>query len=169
MSVVLDERPVIVPLTSACRALGVQRSGIYARRAQRARGVTEPRRCRRYSTQPRALSAKECQRVLSYAAEHRFIDQPAFEIHRALLDEGICLCSLSTFHRILRRARQNGDRRVRREPQHHAVPRLEACAPNRVWTWDCVRHEALLTVPWCKTTAARLSQQSGTSWGQSAP
>lgn len=137
MSAVLDERPPYVPLAAACRALGVHRGGIYARRAQRERGVHEPRRSRRHAAQPRALDAEERAAVLACAAEPRFIDQPVFEIHRTLLDEGVCLCSLSTFHRILRRESQNGDRRVRREPQRHAVPRLEARAPNEVWTWDC--------------------------------
>lgn len=69
--------------------------------------------------------------------EDRFRDQPAYEIEQQLLEEGRRLCSLSTMHRILREAKQNGDRRDRREPQRHAVPRVSARAANEVWTWDC--------------------------------
>lgn len=69
--------------------------------------------------------------------EERFAVQPPHEIHRTVLDEGCSLCSLSTMHRILRDYAHNSDRRDRRTSQHHAVPRLAACAPNEVWTWDC--------------------------------
>ena len=138
MSAVLDERPEAVPLAAACRALGCSRSVIYARRARRA--VSDdgaPRRDRRTSCQPRALSPAQRATVLAVLNESRFVDQPPYEIHRTLLDEGHSLCSVSTMHRLLRESAQNGDRRDRRPPQRHPVPRLMACAPNEVWTWDC--------------------------------
>ena len=31
------------------------------------------------------------------------------------------------------------DRRNHREPRHHAIPRLEATAPNQVWSWDITK------------------------------
>ena len=138
MNVVLDERPETIPLAAACRALDCPRSVVYARRARRAAcDDGAPRRARRESRQPRALSATQRADVLAVMNEERFADQPPYEIHRTLLDEGRSLCSLSTMHRILRENAQNGERRDRRAPQRHTVPRLMACAPNQVWTWDC--------------------------------
>jgi putative transposase len=66
-----------------------------------------------------------------------FCNQPPVEIYQTLLERGEHLCSISTMHRLLRERRENGERRAPREPQHHAIPRLQAHAPNEVWTWDC--------------------------------
>jgi hypothetical protein len=41
---------------------------------------------------------------------------------------------VSTMHRRLRQAGENGEGRHQRAAQHHAVPRLLARAPNEVWT-----------------------------------
>jgi len=138
VKVVLDERPDTVPLATACRALACSRSVVYDRRKRRAtRDDDAPRRDRRTSHQPRALDEKQRAEVLAVLNEEQFVDQPPYEIHRTLLDQGRSLCSLSTMHRLLRKNAQNGERRDRREPQRHAVPRLVATAPNDVWTWDC--------------------------------
>ena len=40
-------------------------------------------------------------------------------------------------HRLLRQRGEHGERRAQSAPQHHAIPRLVAQAPNDVWTWDC--------------------------------
>ena len=141
MNLVLDERPASVPFAAACRALGVSRSAMYRRRDQRAAAgnAVAPSTGRKTSAQPRALNDDERRRVLDTLNSERFCDQPPAQIFHTLLDEGVRLCSIATMHRLLREQRQNGDRRARREPQHHAVPRLEASAPNRVWTWDCTK------------------------------
>lgn len=154
MSLVLDERPAHVPFAAACRALGVSRSTMHGRARRVALdasaaatgtgpGRSAPRTCRKSSAQPRALGAERRAYVLGVLNAERFRDQPPVEIFHALLEEGEHLCSISTMHRILREQRQNGDRRDRREPQRHAVPRLEATAPNTVWTWDCTKAATL--------------------------
>ena len=61
----------------------------------------------------------------------------AVEVYQTLLERGVCLCSVSTMHRILREHGENGERRDQRAAQHNAIPRLIAQAPNEVWTWDC--------------------------------
>jgi putative transposase len=68
-----------------------------------------------------------------------FADQPPAEVYSQLLGQGQYLCSVSTMHRVLREAKENGERRVQRPAQHHAVPRLLAHQPNDVWTWDITK------------------------------
>ncbi len=132
------QRPEGLPLATACRALGLKRSSVYARRQASRLSVAEraERRSRRACTQPRALAPEERQAVREalYSPEYR--DQPPGEVHAALLAQGQYLGSLSTFHRILRADAAQGERRPQRAPQQHAIPRLCATAPNQVWTWD---------------------------------
>lgn len=139
MKAVLDDRLPTTPLAAACRALGCSRGAVYSERARRdgKRPLSSRGRSRRECDQPRALSADDRDQVYRLMNEERFMDQPVYEIHRTLLDEGVSLCSLSTMHRILRERGESGERRNRREPQHHAIPRLAASAPHDVWTWDC--------------------------------
>ena len=138
MNAVVQERPEGLPLATACRALGLNRSSVYARQHASGRSEAEraARRSRRTCHQPRALAPDERQAVRAalYSPEYR--DQPPAEVHAALLAQGQYLGSLSTFHRILRADAAQGERRLQRPPQHHAIPRLAATAPNQVWTWD---------------------------------
>lgn len=146
MKLVLDHKSETTPLATVCRAVGCSRSAVYTERARRVgKRPAKPRgRSRKGCHQPRALDTEERARIHSIASEERFQDQPAYEIHHTLLDEGVSLCSLSTFHRILHEYGENGDRRDRREPQRHAVPRVAAHAPNEVWTWDCSKLRTLV-------------------------
>jgi hypothetical protein len=145
MTAVVQARPEGLPLAAACRALGLNRSSVYAR--QQASGLSEEarteRRSRRGCVQPRALTPEERQTVRAVLYSPEYHDQPPAEVHAALLAQGQYLGSLSTFHRILRADAVQGERRLQRPPQHHAIPRLCATAPNQVWTWDIERHEAL--------------------------
>jgi putative transposase len=68
-----------------------------------------------------------------------YMDQPPREVYASLLGKGEYLCSVSTMYRILRHRGPVRDRRAHRERTHHAVPRLEATAPNQVWTWDITK------------------------------
>lgn len=138
MKVVLDERPAHIPLQAACSALGLNRSGVYARR-RRASTASDGsrRRSRKHAPQPRALTPQEREHVRSVLTSAEFCNQPPVEVYHTLLERGEYLCSLSTMHRVLREHGENGERRNQRGAKHHAVPRLEACQPNEVWTWDC--------------------------------
>ena len=105
------------------------------------------------------------------AACHRpeFHSSPPSQIVPALADQGIYVASESSFYRVLHEADEQHDRGRARKRRKRAKPTAyTATGPNQCWCWDVVRHEALLTVPRWKTVAARLSQQSGISWGQSA-
>ena len=135
MNRVIHERPARLPLTLACGVLGLNRSSVYARR-RRLEHKVAPRRSRKDSRQPRALSTSERQRVLDTLHSEAFCDQPPVEVYESLLEQGQYLCSVSTMHRLLCAARENGERRQQRPAQHHAIPRLLARQPHEVWTWD---------------------------------
>ncbi len=136
MSVVITERPDSVPLKTACSALGLHRSSVYARR-RRASERAGSRVSRKTAPQPRALQPDERQRVHATLTSPEFCNQPPVEVYQTLLERGVCLCSVSTMHRVLREHGENGERRDQRAAQHNAMPRLIAQAPNEVWTWDC--------------------------------
>ena len=136
MSVLIAERPQTVPLLAACRALGLNRSTVYARRRRSERSQA-PQTSRQHVPQPRALSSDERHHVHEVLTSAEFCNQPPIEVYQTLLERGVNLCSVSTMHRILREHSENGERRNQRAAQHHAIPRLEAKAPNEVWTWDC--------------------------------
>ena len=79
------QRPEGLPLATACRALGLKRSSVYARRQASRLSVAEraERRSRRACTQPRALAPEERQAVREalYSPEYR--DQPPGEVRLA--------------------------------------------------------------------------------------
>ena len=136
MNVLINERPVNIPLRTACKALGLNRSSVYARR-RRTSETASSRRSRKSAPQPRALAPQERRGVHDALSSAEFSNQPPVEVYHTLLERGEYLCSVSTMHRILREYGENGERRDQRAAQHHAMPRLVAHKPNEVWTWDC--------------------------------
>ena len=139
MNAVLTERPARLPLTQACRALGVPRSTVYARMGRAASGATHAGQPKKPAKQPRALGAAERAEVTSLLASPRYRDQTPTQMFHELLAQGIYLCSTSTMHRLLRQQKASGERRPQRPPRNHPVPRLLAAAPNQVWTWDITK------------------------------
>ena len=138
MTLVLTQRSKRLPLATACRVLGLNRSSVYARQ-RRGQAPSGPSTARRHCRQPRALSAVERAHVLEVLNSEEFRDQPPYEVYNALLKRGDYLCSVSTMYRLLRERNAQGERRQQRPAQHHAVPRLLASRPNQVWTWDITK------------------------------
>ncbi len=138
MKTVIEQRPDRLPMSIACQALGLNRSSVYRRRKQ-AENDNPPRRSRKQSIQPRALSNRERQHVMETLHSGPYCDQPPAEVYQRLLENGQYLCSVSTMHRLLRQRSENGDRRTQRPAQHNAIPRLLAFAPNEVWSWDITK------------------------------
>ncbi len=138
MIAVVDGRPSTLSLMRACDAVGLHRSTWYAD-SQRKRFMNHPPAPRQPVIQPRALSEAERTAVLDTLNSERFCDQPPVEVYHTLLDEGQYLCSVSTMHRLLKRQQLSGDRRAQRQITPQPVPRLKACAPNEVWTWDVTK------------------------------
>jgi len=126
----VHHRDPLIPLQRACGALRLPRASVY----RRLRPRPSPTAVR---TSPRALSEEERNEVLAVLHTERFVDQPPREVYATLLAEGRYLCSVRTMYRVLAAAGEVRERRNQRAPQqHHPVPRLQARAPNEVWTWD---------------------------------
>lgn len=135
MNSMIEERPEGLPLSSACKALGLNRSTVYKWLGCSSIDVA-PKRCRKNSKQPRALNEIERHSVLEVLHCEAYCDQPPTQVYYQLLEQGRYLCSISTMHRLLRSVDEYGDRRLQRPAQHNAIPRLRATKPNEVWTWD---------------------------------
>ncbi len=138
MNTLIEQRPDRLPMSVACQTLNLNRSSVYAR-LKRKENNTHPRRSRKTSQQPRALSQHECHHVIETLNSESYCDQPPAQIYHRLLEEDKYLCSVSTMHRLLRKHNINGERRSQRPAQHHAIPRLLAYSPNEVWTWDITK------------------------------
>lgn len=117
----------------ACALLGWSRATHY--RAQHPRDRTP----KRGTVPSNALSAAESARVLTELNSARFADKSVGQCWATLLDEGTYLCSMSTMHRLLRRAGQAGERRRQATHPARARPELLATAPLHVWSWDITK------------------------------
>lgn len=138
MNNVIELRPSQVSLKKACEVLYLNRSTAY-KKAKRAKLGESAKTSRKNAPQPRALTESERAKVVETLMCETYHDQPPVEIFHDLLEQGIYLCSIRTMHRILRQVNANGDRRKQRPSQKNAVPRLQATAPNQVYTWDITK------------------------------
>jgi len=138
MNNVIELRPKQVSLKKACEVLSLNRSTVY-HKAKRSKTNEPAKTSRKHAPQPRALTPGEEARVVETLMSERYRDQPPMEVYHDLLDQGVYLCSVRTMHRILGRENANGDRRNQRPAQKHAIPRLQATAPNEVYTWDITK------------------------------
>lgn len=121
-----------VGIKTACEALNLNRASFY-----RAQQISTPIAVRPPS--PLALSADEEQRVLAHLHSERFMDCSPYQVYAALLDDGVYLCSISTFYRILARHQEVRERRNQLRRPNYTKPELLATAPNQVWSWDITK------------------------------
>ena len=119
-----------LPRTRACAALGVVRATGY--RHDRPRAACSNVR----AVSHRRLSAAQREQILCTMHSDRFCDQTPMHVFHTLLGESRYLGSIRTFQRVLKDAHEARERRPIRPSQSHAIPRLQAAAPNQVWTWD---------------------------------
>ena len=161
MSILMENRPADVSVRAGCAALALPRASYYRYQQTVTEAANDgPSEDMPLSDAPEtvegtapgieaavatrtlpdnALSTAEQDQVLAILNSERFADQPPAEVYATLLSEGEYYCSVSTMYRLLRKARQTGERRLQREPQYHAIPRLKATRPNEVWTWDITK------------------------------
>ena len=92
----------------------------------------------------RLCDAEQAQ-VLAVLTCPEFVDQTPLQVYAILLERGEYLCSVSTMYRILTANTLVKDRRRQARHPARARPELIATGPGQVFTWDIVRHEALLT------------------------
>ncbi len=85
------------------------------------------------------LSAAERAHILATVNSNDFIDLPPVQIYARLLDEGIYLCSISTFYRVLEENRQVKERRRQARHPARAIPELVATLAGQVYTWDITK------------------------------
>jgi putative transposase len=124
-----------VGTAAACDALGVSRATLYRRR----RPPSTREAPRRRPPPARSLSAEERSGVVAALHADRFADRAPAAVYATLLDEGTYLCSIRTMYRILDAEGEARERRDQLRHPRYAKPRLEARAPNEVWTWDITR------------------------------
>ena len=120
-----------LPLKAACEVLGMPRATARRHLAPRRHGPPRPR-----PPSHRKLGEAENREILDVLHSERFQDQAPRQVYAELLDEGTYLASPSTMYRLLAANGESRERRDQRAARSHAVPRLEATAPNQCWTWD---------------------------------
>ena len=133
--------PFAVSERQACDALAICRNSLRAARARHGfcGPVSPERRKRRQAHQPRGLSAEERAEVKAVLTSPDYQDQPPTQVYYSLLQQGVYLCSISTMHRLMRADGLSGERRQQRPACPQPIPRLQAVAPNQVWTWDIAK------------------------------
>ena len=120
---------------TACTAVGLPISTFYRRTRLPVVGPQVKLKRRSH----RALPAADRERILAVLNSDRFGDKPPAQIHAALLDENVYMCSVSTMYRILRKNDLVRERRnILRHPEY-VKPELLATRPNQVWSWDITK------------------------------
>ena len=120
-----------VGVQTACEALAVPRSNLYA-----ARRPQPPAPLRLVSLPSNALNAAEKAVVLAHLNSDRFADKTPYEVYPQLLDDGSYLCSLRSMYRILAENQAVCDRRDQLRHPARPAPQVIARQPNQVWVWD---------------------------------
>jgi putative transposase len=121
-------------VSDACALMGVSRATWYRRQNPPAR-VTDPIP-QKERMQPAALTGEEQARIEGYLADEKFADFSVSQVFYRLLDEGVFIASLASWHRIARARKLSGDRRTQATHPPASIPELCAVRPNQVWSWD---------------------------------
>ena len=125
-----------IGVAGACRALAVNRAGVYRERCARAAPVQTPAV---RPTPPLSLSSLERQQLLDLLDSERFCEMAPAGIFATLLDEGRYHGSIRTMYRLLAAHHQLRERRHQRVHPVYAKPELLAVRPNQVWSWDITK------------------------------
>lgn len=126
------------PIVSLCQALDVGRATYY-RFARPAPAPTSPGDGQPRKPHPRALSAEEQTHALAVLNEEKFMDKAPRQVHAALLDQGIYICSVGTMYRLLDAHQQLRERRDQLSHPQYQKPELLATGPNQLWSWDITK------------------------------
>lgn len=135
----LVDGTVEAPMTRACEAVGLSRATVHRRRHPRQRPSSPEAADKTARRSARALSDLERLRVLEALHNPEHVDLAPREVYGRLLSMGIYLASVRTMYRLLAPLDETADRRRGHQHKRHAIPQLEAFAPNEVWTWDITK------------------------------
>jgi len=132
----IADSKVDITVSSLCPALGISRASFYRVQSPSSKQplVDQPRKLH-----PSSLSTEERTRVLEVLNQEKFMDKPPRQVHAALLDDEIYLCSVGTMYRILNANQQLRERRKFTSHPHYQKPELLATAPNQLWSWDITK------------------------------
>lgn len=121
-------------MVAACQVMGVSRPTWYRHRAPRAgKAAPVPQKER---VQPATLTGQERARIEAFLTDEASADLSVSQVFYRTLDQGVYIASESSWHRVARARRLNGDRRVRTTHKPSVIPELCASRPNQVWSWD---------------------------------
>lgn len=123
-----------LPVALMCKALNYPRASFHRATCETAR----EKPVHKLHVSPRKLSDAEEKNILEIMNSYRFCDKAPAEIHAILMDEGHYYCSVRTMYRLLKRNKQNVQRR-QKDPQNYAKPELLATKPNELWSWDITK------------------------------
>lgn len=134
MDLVEELADPVVPVTTACTALGVSRSSLY-----RSTRPPTPRKVWQRAPSPRRVSDEARAVIVATLHSAEFADQSVMEVYATLLSRGVHLASMRTMYRLLAERGETQERRNQRLPRVYVKPSLTATAPNQVWTWDITK------------------------------
>ncbi|WP_332762399.1 IS3 family transposase [Pseudarthrobacter sp.] len=121
-------------MVSACKVMGVSRPTWYRHRAPRA--VTPVPVPQKERVQPATLTGSERARIKAFLIDEESANLSVSQVFYRTLDQGVYVASESSWHRVARASKLNGDRRVMATHKPKVIPELCASRPNQVWSWD---------------------------------
>lgn len=127
-----------ISVNRLCPALGVSRASFYRAQSPSSNMPTNPPSAPR-KPHPSALSPEELDQALQVLNQEKFMDKPPHQVHAALLDSGIYICSVGTMYRLLKAHHQLRERRNLTSHPVYQKPELLATAPNQLWSWDITK------------------------------
>ena len=108
----------------------------------RASGIVDDGRCGPRHAPRNKLTDAERAKIIAVATNEEFRDLSPMQLIPRLADEGRYLGSESTVYRVLRAEKLMAHRGRASVPVTRPKSEHLASAPNEVWSWDIVRHEA---------------------------
>lgn len=121
-------------MVAACQLMGVSRPTWYRHRSPQA--VKAPAIPQKERAQPATLTGQERARIKSFLVDEEYADLSVSQVFYRALDQGVYVASESSWHRVARASKLNGDRRVLATHKAAVIPELCASRPNQVWSWD---------------------------------
>ncbi len=132
MTIYRGLRAAHIPTREAAVLAGVSRATATRKPVIAIRAVQRP-------VPANKLSPVERERIIRTLDSTEYVDQAPLTVYARLLDDGLYLCSPSTFYRVLAEHRQVKERRRQAKHPARVKPELIATGPGQVYTWDITK------------------------------